>query len=264
MQYCGAAPRAGSTTAAGGRSTTLHSRKRTRQAARCWENPCTRWLWSLVDAMHRKGPQHQARLGRCIGRWRRSPPPTGDAVPLIILTANSSFAPTRPRSAGARSKTPSLMFATSSSVAGDGSIAVVAIQQIPERLVDAQRAGNIAFFGMRPHQIATGMFVGRIEIDDRGRNLLFGVDGNVGADQAGFRDFASAVHGWSDAWPAPRPGTTDRDRPFLRATARQAAAYRAAADGRARFRPAGCTLSMSTSTCPMSMPIMSRSATKPR
>ena len=24
----------------------------------------------LVDAMHRKGPQHQARLGRCIGRWR--------------------------------------------------------------------------------------------------------------------------------------------------------------------------------------------------
>ena len=78
----------------------------------------------LVDAMHRKGQQHQARPGRCaltdgdIGAtgWR--------AVPLTILTANSSFAAENAaRSAGARSRMPSLMFATSSSVADDGSIA---------------------------------------------------------------------------------------------------------------------------------------------
>jgi hypothetical protein len=76
----------------------------------------------LVDAMHRKGQQHQARPGRCIDR-RRHRDHRLEAVPLTILTANSSFAAEAARSAGVRSRTPSLMFATSSSVAADGSIA---------------------------------------------------------------------------------------------------------------------------------------------
>ena len=122
MQYCGAVPEAGSTTAAGGRSTTLHSRKRTRQAARCWENPCTRWLWSSSTPCIAKGRSTRRVLADALTDGDIAT--TGwSAVPLTILTANSSFAAEAARSAGVRSRTPSLMFATSSSVAADGSIA---------------------------------------------------------------------------------------------------------------------------------------------
>src|SRR6201747_2814208 len=39
---------------------------------------------------------------------------------------------------------------------------------------------------MRQHQVATGMFMGRIEIDDRRRESLLGVARYVCADQPGF------------------------------------------------------------------------------
>ena len=204
----------------------------------------------LVDAMHRKGPQHQACLGGCIGAMATSERPVWRPVPLIILHGEFVI---RCRSAaiGRRALESAELDVRNEFFGRRRRLhAVVAVQQIPQRLVDAQRAGDIAFFGMRPHQMAAGLFVGRIEIDDGGRDPLFGVGGNVARPSNRRRDFASAVHGWSDAWPAPRPGTTDRDRPCLRAAARRAAGYRAAADGRARFRPAGCTLSMSTSTLP--------------
>jgi len=61
MQYCGAVPEAGSTTAAGGRSTTLihgSGRDRRRDVGRTLHQMAA----ILVDAMHRKGPQHQSRL----------------------------------------------------------------------------------------------------------------------------------------------------------------------------------------------------------
>ena len=53
--------------------------------------------------------------------------------------------------------------------------AVVPVQQIPQRLVDAQCAGDVSLLGMGLHQIAAGLFVGRIEIGDGGGDLFPGL-----------------------------------------------------------------------------------------
>ena len=62
--------------------------------------------------------------------------------------------------------------------------AVVAVQQIPQRLVDPQRARDIALLGMDAHQVTAGLFVGGIEIDDGRRDLLFGAGGHMLRHQA--------------------------------------------------------------------------------
>ena len=63
--------------------------------------------------------------------------------------------------------------------------AVIAIQQVPERLVDAQRTGHVALLRMDAHEMAAGLFVGRIEIGDGGCDFGFDVGGNVLRDQTG-------------------------------------------------------------------------------
>ena len=40
------------------------------------------------------------------------------------------------------------------------------VEDVPQRLVDAQRAGQVTFFGARLHGVAARFLVGRIETDD--------------------------------------------------------------------------------------------------
>ena len=92
--------------------------------------------------------------------------------PVAVDRTSAGFEPAPDRLAG-RSKAPSLISATSSSVDRRRLHAVIAIQQIPQRLVDAQRAGHVALLGMHAHQMAAGLFVGRIEIGDGGCDFGF-------------------------------------------------------------------------------------------
>jgi hypothetical protein len=119
-----------------------------------------------ADAVHRKRPQHEPHFGRDTRRNGG----VGSVGPQCRLSAGfrRSARPVHRPFENAKFDLGHEFFGRRRRLH-----AIVPVQQIPERLVDAQRARHIALLGMHAHQMAAGFFVGGVKIDDRRRDIFF-------------------------------------------------------------------------------------------
>jgi len=130
-----------------------------------------------VDAMHRKRPQHQAHLDR------RGNVPGGRSAGGCTIRRPRIGLELGATAAGRPLESPELDISHERFCGRRWLHAIIAIQQIPQRLVDAQRARDVALFGVHSHQAAAGLLMGGIEIDDGGCNFVLALGVNMRRDQ---------------------------------------------------------------------------------